>query len=219
MSTPQFGRKLLPVTYSLTIVVLFLLSVGCTSQASRPSGILVPASLYPTLQAKYDLEMTNRRDELQFSIALSKGSYTPEENIEFSVTLTNRSRTNVIARKPDASTNLITTSPDLGEIIFMITPHDPTISLNFPALAMPYPGSLVTSPDDFVLLHPAESYVTSITMPRPRGSMPQGQYSVYLKYKNYDFGADSPDREFFVDYNAWMGEIDSNTVTLQIVSQ
>ncbi len=216
MNTPRFERRL-QATHCLKIVILCLLSVGCASQSSRPIGTPVPASLHPTLQAKYDLEMPHRRDELQFSIRLPKSSYTPEENIEFNVTLVNRSQMDVIARKPDASINQVTANPDLGDIIVIVKPQDPTISLNFPALAMPYPGSLLTPPDDFVLLHPAESYATSIVMPRPRGSMPKGQYSVYLKYKNYLFGADSPDREFFIDYNAWMGEIDSNTVIFQVI--
>lgn len=205
--------------YALRIAILSWLFMSCTTQkALSPTGTTVPVSEYPTLQAKYSAEIDARHEELELWIELPKVGYSLKEIIELKVTLTNRAEKDVIVRKPDAQTNRVSAHPNIGEIIFVVIPSDPAISLNFPALVAPYPGSLVTPPDDFILLHSSETYTTSIALPQPLDPIPQGQYSVYLKYRNYRFGADGLDnsREFFIDYHAWMGETDSNTVVFDI---
>lgn len=129
--------------------------MACTTQkTARPVGTLVPFSRFSDLANRYDQEIDARHDEIEIRMELPKTAYASDETIEFSITVINKSDRESVILRPDAETNRISTYPDgSDEIVFVVTPDDPFISLAFQGPAGSS-GSLVTPPDSFVLLLP-----------------------------------------------------------------
>jgi len=202
-----------------TFIVAYVLVVYAIQKFSTPGGSKVPIAEYLALSQKYETEIIARRDEIMLIIELPKSEYTSNENIDFRITLVNKSGKAITVRKPEATGTAIRVNfDDNNELVFEITPSDPSLVLNFPVPLGFQPGSPFALPTDFALLQAGENYEALITMPHPLSPMPQGQYSVYLKYRNYHFGANDPENsDKFIDYHAWMGEIESNTVSFSIV--
>jgi hypothetical protein len=194
--------------------------MGCTVQKPRqPTGVLEPESRYIELSEKYRGEIDARQDEIEIQIKLLKTQFASEETITVSVSLINRSDHDVVVRKPDSETNRVSNYANrVDEIVFLIVPDDPSVSLDFSLRLLDGPGML--PPETFILLSPSQSYTTSMTVLHPVSPMPEGRYSLSLKYSNYRFDSQSPDKSgpTFLDYHAWMGEITSNVVTFDIVN-
>jgi len=202
-----------------TLILTYALITYAIQRSSTLGGSKVPISEYLALAQKYEQEINARRDEIVLAIELPKSEYTSDERIDFSVTLMNRSSRDTTIRRPDTPSNAIRVNFDTDdELAFMITPSDSSLVLNFPMPIGLQPGPPVISSDEFALLHSGENYGAAITLPYPLSPMPEGQYSVYLKYRNYHFGVGDPENpEKFIDYHAWMGEIESNSVNFSII--
>ena len=202
-------------------ITIFLLTTSvatCTRLEPTPPVIatLTTASDYERQFNEYLAQVDTRQNEISVVIEPTKLEYEPNELIEFEVTITNLSDRTIVIRRPEAELNYLVFPTPME---FVLIPSDSNIRIN---LLLP-PGSIDArieiQPDEFVVLETRKSYVGIVPIiPRPNQPLPAGKYSVNGKYQNYTFGAFINDEETLItDYNAWMGEIETNSTTFEVV--
>ena len=128
----------------------------------------------------------------------------------------------IVIRRPDAQ--LWAEYPDpTSPMIFTLIPDDPSISIEFWGSSI-IGGYFEILPEEFVTLRAGCSFTATVPiLPRPRGLMPVGKYSVSAEYRNYEFGSDpGEDQEeevSLLDYGAWIGTITSNSIDFEVIAQ
>ena len=209
--------------YLLPLLFLLALSSACNPcQPSKPRvQTVVPVGQYGQLSDEYFQQMDAHKNDITVRIELPKTQYAQDELLEFQVTITNMTDDSIVIRRPDAE---IWEYPHpLSPVIFTLIPDDPSISIEFWGSSI-IGGYFEILPEEFVTLRAGCSFTATVPiLPRPRGLMPVGKYSVSAEYGNSEFGSDpGEDQEeevFLLDYGAWIGTITSNSIDFEVIAQ
>ena len=203
---------------SVMLVVISITVITCAPQEPSPPVIttLTSPSDYDRLFNEYMGQVEARRNEISVMIEPTKVEYSSTELIELEVTITNLSDHHIVIRRPEAELNYLVFPTPME---FMLIPSDPDIRINLLLPLGHIDDRIEIRPDEFFVLEKGKSYTGIVPLiPRPEPPLPVGSYSVKGTYQNYDFGAFSIDKEILIsDYNAWMGEVETNTTTLEVI--
>ncbi len=201
----------------ISLVFLMVVLASCVPQESTPSVITTLTSFddYIELQNKYLQQVETRQNEISIVIKPTKPIYKPDEVIEFQVMVNNLTDHDIVIRRPEAYLNYLAFPTPMS---FTLIPADPDTNIE---LLLPG-GSVFISveiqADEFVVINQQQAYSSVVPLiPRPREPLPRGKYSVVGMYQNYFFGAYVTTELYFTDYNAWMGEVETNSVTFEVV--
>lgn len=188
---------------------------------SPPVRAEVTSDEFEKLYGEYLKQIDGHKNDIQVQINPIKTQFSPDEQIIFTVVITNKINKNVVIRRQDAEIDRDIPSATTP-MFFSIVPADPSTTLIYPGLGNNVTERLSIPSKDFIVLRPGKSYSVNMpVIPKPKGPVPTGAYSVSATYKNYTPGAipDKDDNVYLIDYGAWMGEITSNEVNFTVVPQ
>ncbi len=195
--------------------------VGCSPQdATLPmlTTVIPPDTFGDYIDQKL-AQMDKHKGAIRVEIALPKNEYHPDELLEFVVTIMNVSERTIVVRRPEAELDYFVQVPLME---FLLVPSDPNISIKYILPIGDFEGFIEIPPSDFVVLSPTQSYTGMVPIiPRPRVPLPAGTYSVSAVYSNGAFGAfvNTDNELLLTDYDAWMGDVETNTITFEVVSE
>ena len=212
--------------YLLPLLFLLFLSSACNPcQPSKPrvQAVVTTIEQDEQLSDEYFQQMDAHKSDITVRIELPKTQYAQDELLEFQVTITNMTDDSIVIRRPNAQIWAEYPYPT-APVIFTVIPDDPSTPIELlltSIIGYPYFEIL---PEEFVTLRAGCSFTATVPiLPRPRGLMPVGKYSVSAEYRNFEFGSDpNEDQEeevFLLDYGAWIGEITSNSVDFEVIAQ
>lgn len=206
-------RMLFPQAY------LLLIALSSCAGGINSLGDVVPMSDRKVLREKYFGEISEREGEIGFTIDVDPKVLNPEDIVAVRTIVTNQSGGDIIIRRQDGrSIQYSTFEESPAEIVYNISPDDPSIQLNFPITQTLSPGPIVIPPEEFVKLKPNEDYSVTLQIPEFLEPLPPGHYSISLVYRNYMYGAYDPEgpEDTFLDLHAWLGEKRSNTASFEV---
>ena len=170
------------------------------------------------LRRIYEEQESARYDEVGFKIELAKNKYSPTDEIIVHATLTNRTDHDITVLKMYMQTDRE------YEIFYgvkaVIEANDPNVSVEFEETLSGFDLVQYSRPPEaFVKIQARQRYSECLELLPIKEPLPAGRYNLYLMYANQDFGADvvNESGSYFLDFDAWMGELQSNTVTFEII--
>lgn len=213
-------QPLLQFNKVLSIFLLLCILIACAPQQSPPvSGIVVPWEDVDDLIDRSESQADLRKSQLEVQIKLSKHQYRAKETISVKVYLHNKSSQDIIVREPNSMPALGNDATTVQGIIFLITDIDSGEMLEREESLLPgFVQEGFPPPEAFSVLPGQKSFVAKFYLSDIFELSIEGRYSIQLVYTNYDFGAEihTGSSAQFIDYNAWIGTIVSNTEEFQI---
>jgi hypothetical protein len=163
--------------------------------------------------------MDARKNDLELRIDLSKHRFNKGENIEVEANLKNMTSEDIVVRKMDAMLVFGDDFANLNGIELLIISSTTGLTLKRGGLLYSSLDEGIPPPKAFSVIPSNGISSTTFALSDIFGSIPVDDYSIQMVYTNYDFGAagQTESETYFIDYNAWIGTISSNTEFFQVV--
>jgi len=213
--TMRFYYKL-----QLFVTLIWLLS-ACSQQPDlHPSGTAVAWGNLDPLITRSISQKDIRQNEIELRISLSKNQFQIRENIEIEAVLQNKTDKTIIVRRMDAMPIFGGDVTNVHGIVFLVVTQETNVILEKGGLL--FNGFVQESfppPTAFAVMPAKDSFMHIFSMLDIFGEIPPGNYSIQMKYTNDYFGAvdETNSEDYFIDYDAWIGEISSNIGFFQII--
>jgi hypothetical protein len=202
------------------VFMLFCILTACAqSQSQIPESTVVAWEDMDSLIERSSTQSEFRKNDLGVTVDLPKYSFKAGELIKIKVSLTNKTNSNFVVRKMESMSVFGDNPINIHGVQILVASLDTGSTLQSAGLISS--GFLEVGfprPEDFSIIKPNRPSKILFELNKIFGAIQPGNYSLQVIYANFDFGAQEHigSEAYFIDFDAWVGEISSNIEQFQI---